>query len=214
MTIVDELVDAVIEGNEEKAIELANKVIEQNYDIQDAIINGLNAGMKLVGEKYEQKEYFLPEIMVSSDAFYSAFKILQPYLLKDVEYKATIVIGVVRGDVHDIGKNITKIFLEAAGFKVVDLGRNVPAEKFIESIKENNAEIVALSTMMTSTLKSMREVLDLIKKEGLRDQIKIILGGAAPDEKFTLEIGADFYGSDANAAVEILNRYILEAKTE
>ena len=214
MTVIDELVDAVIEGDEEKAIQLANQVIEQKIDIKSAIINGINLGMKIVGEKYEKKEYFLPEIVVSSDAFYSAFKVLQPQLLKNIEYKATVVIGVVRGDVHDIGKNIVKIFLEAAGFKIVDLGRNVPAEKFIEAIKKNKADIVALSTMMTSTLDSMQKVVNLIKKEGLRNKVKIILGGAAPDDRFAKEIGADFYAADANEAVETLNRHILEVKSE
>jgi len=214
MTIIDELADAVVEGDEEKAVELANKVIKQKINIKEAILNGLNAGMKIVGTKYENKEFFLPEIVVSSDAFYTAFKILQPHLLKNIEYKSSIIIGVVRGDVHDIGKNITKIFLEAAGYKVIDLGRNVPPEKFIDAIKKNQAEIVALSTMMTSTLENMRDVVKLIKKEGLRGKVKIILGGAAPDDKFAKEIGADFYAEDANAAVETLNRYILEVKSE
>ncbi|MHA1382187.1 MAG: cobalamin B12-binding domain-containing protein [Candidatus Helarchaeota archaeon] len=214
MTIIDELADAVVEGDEEKAVKLANKVIKQKINIKEAILNGLNAGMKIVGTKYENKEFFLPEIVVSSDAFYTAFKILQPHLLKNIEYKSSIIIGVVRGDVHDIGKNITKIFLEAAGYKVIDLGRNVPPEKFIDAIKKNQAEIVALSTMMTSTLENMRDVVKLIKKEGLRGKVKIILGGAAPDDKFAKEIGADFYAEDANAAVETLNRYILEVKSE
>ncbi len=213
MTIIDELAEAVIEGDDEKAVQLAQKVIEQKIDIKDAIINGLNLGMKKVSEKYEKKEYFLPEIVVSSDAFYSAFQVLQPHL-KGMETKATVVIGVIRGDVHDIGKNIVKCFIEAAGFKVIDLGRNVPAEKFIESIKNNNADIVALSTMMTSTLNSMSDLVKLIKKEGLRDQVKIILGGAAPDDKFAAQIGADWYAADANAAVETLNRHILEVKTK
>ncbi|MFX1451484.1 MAG: cobalamin-dependent protein, partial [Promethearchaeota archaeon] len=167
MNLIDELAEAVIEGDEEKAKKIAHDVIKQKIDIKSAIIDGLNEGMKIVGKKYENKEYFLPEIVVSSDAFYSAFQILQPYL-KSMESKATVIIGVVRGDVHDIGKNIVKCFLEAAGFKIIDLGRNTPAEKIIESIKTHNADIVALSTMMTSTLHSMKEVVDLIKKEGLR----------------------------------------------
>ena len=214
MKIFDELADAVVEGDEDEAIKLAKKVIEEKIAIKDAILDGLNRGMKMVGEKYEKKEFFLPEIIVSSDAFYSAFKILQPYLLKQIEYKASVVIGVVRGDVHDIGKNITKAFLEAAGYKLIDLGRNVPAEKFIEAIKKHDAEIVALSTMMTSTLESMRNIVKEIKNASLKDQIKIILGGAAPDEKFAKEIGADWYAEDSTSATEILNRHILKVKTK
>ncbi|MHA1378933.1 MAG: cobalamin B12-binding domain-containing protein [Candidatus Helarchaeota archaeon] len=214
MTIIDELANAVVEGDEVKTKDLAKQIVEQKIDVKEAIIHGLNTGMKIVGEKYEKKEYFLPEIVVCSDAFYEAFEIFKPHILKNIEYKATVVIGVVRGDVHDIGKNITKIFLEAAGYKIIDLGKNVPTENFVEVIKKQNADVIALSTMMTSTLENMREVVNLIKKEGLRQKVKIILGGAAPDDKFALEIGADWYAEDANSAVETLNRHILEVKSE
>ncbi len=205
MALLDEIADAVIQGDTETAVALANQIVENKMDLNEAIINGLNKGMRTVGDLYEKREYFLPEIIVAADALYEALAVFKPHLTKDQAHKATVVTGVVRGDIHDIGKNIVKLFLEASGFKVIDLGRNVPSELFIQTIKEHNADVLALSTLMSPTLESMVEVMDLLEKDGLRSSIKVIIGGAATDEKFAAEIGAT-YIEDANSAIQFLNK--------
>lgn len=205
MEMLDEIADAVINGDADKAIELANQIVAQKtLDLNEVIIKGLNKGMKHVGELYDKREYFLPEIIVAADALYEALAIFKPHLTKDQEHKATIICGVVRGDIHDIGKNVVKLFLEAAGYKVVDLGRNVQADLFIAAIKEHHADVLALSTLMSPTLDSMREVLNLLKKSGFHDKITVIIGGAPTDEKFASEIGAIFM-EDATAAIKYLD---------
>ena len=213
LTILEKIKEAVIEGNEELAKELVTQALEAKFNAEKIMLEGLAKGMLDVGDKYEKKEYFLPEIIISADACQSGMKILKKEIgNKEIEYKSTIVIGTVRGDIHEIGKNITKYFLEASGYKCIDCGRNVRPETFIEAIKENDAEILAMSTMMTPTLVSMKEMMDKLDEEKLRNKVKVIIGGAAVDEKFAKEIGADFISKDANEAVRILDAHILEVK--
>jgi len=205
MSQLDELAEAVIHGDSEKARALAEQIVEEEtIDLNEAIINGLNRGMQKVGELYEKREYFLPEIIVAADALYEAIEVFKPHLKAKQTNKATVVIGVVRGDIHDIGKNVVKIFLESAGYKVIDCGRNVPAATFMEEIKKNKAQVLALSTLMTPTLDSMVEVANLLKQQGLQSKVKLIIGGAAPDEKFAREIGAKFF-ADVNSAIKLLD---------
>jgi methylmalonyl-CoA mutase cobalamin-binding domain/chain len=205
MSQLDELAEAVIHGDSEKAKAIAEQIVEEKaIDLNEAIINGLNKGMRKVGELYEKREYFLPEIIVAADALYEAIEVFKPYLIAKQTNKATVVIGVVRGDIHDIGKNVVKIFLESAGYKVIDCGRNVPAATFVEEIKKNKAQVLALSTLMTPTLDSMVEVANLLKRQGLQSKVKLIIGGAAPDEKFAREIGAKFF-ADVNSAIKLLD---------
>ena len=193
MSLLNEIKSAVIEGNEESTKKLIKRALKNRVPVHEIMLEGLAKGMMTVGEKYEEKEFFLPEIIISADACQAGMEILKSHLnTEDLEYKATIVIGVVRGDIHAIGKNITKYFLEASGYKCVDCGRNIKAEEFIESIKKNQADILALGTMMTSTLESMREVMKALDEAKLRDKVKVIIGGAAADEIFAKEIGADF----------------------
>jgi len=205
MSQLDELAEAVIHGDSEKAKAIAEQIVEEKaIDLNEAIINGLNKGMRKVVELYEKREYFLPEIIVAADALYEAIEVFKPYLIAKQTNKATVVIGVVRGDIHDIGKNVVKIFLESAGYKVIDCGRNVPAATFVEEIKKNKAQVLALSTLMTPTLDSMVEVANLLKRQGLQSKVKLIIGGAAPDEKFAREIGAKFF-ADVNSAIKLLD---------
>ena len=208
MSLIEELSKAIIDGNSELAVELANNIINQGIDINDAIINGLNEGMKIVSELYEQREYYLPEIIISADALYDALEVFKPHLEKQKStHKAVVVIGVVRGDIHDIGKNITKLFLEASGYKVIDCGRNVMAETFVEAIKENNAEILALSTLMSPTLESIQDLINKLKAEGLRERLRVIIGGAATSEQFATSIGV-IHCNNAAKAVTILDELI------
>lgn len=208
MSLIEQLSKAIIDGNSELAIELANNIINQGIDINEAIINGLNEGMKIVSELYEQREYYLPEIIISADALYDALEVFKPHLEKQKStHKAVVVIGVVRGDIHDIGKNITKLFLEASGYKVIDCGRNVMAETFIEAIKEYNAEILALSTLMSPTLESIQDLINKLKAEGLRERLRVIIGGAATSEQFATSIGV-IHCNNAAKAVTILDELI------
>ncbi len=205
MSLNVQLSKAVIEGNSELTVKLANQIIKQGLDLNDAIINGLNNGMRIVSELYEKREYFLPEIIISADALYDALEVFKPYLEKKKStHKAIVVIGVVRGDIHDIGKNITKLFLEASGYRVIDCGRNVTVETFMDAIKENDANILALSTLMSPTLESIEELIIKLKEEGLRDKLKVIIGGAATSEQFANSIGV-MHCNNAAKAVNILD---------
>ncbi len=209
MNLLEDLSNSVIDGDSEKAISLANEVIKQGLDINEAIFKGLNEGMRIVGELYEKKEYFLPEIIISADALYDALEVLRPHMEKQaLKHKAVIVIGVVRGDIHDIGKNVTKILLEASGYKIIDCGRNVLPEVFLKAIKENNAEVLALSTLMNPTLESIENLVEMLKKEGVREKLKIIIGGAATSESFAKSLGV-IHCDNAAKAVDILDEYIL-----
>lgn len=213
MDLIENLKQSVIDGNEEEARNLANQIIKNNIDLQETILNGLSAGMKIVGEKYESHEYFLPEVIVASDALNAAFNLFKPYLGEnDSDFKAKVVIGVVKGDIHEIGKNIVAQFLTANNYKVIDLGRNVAPEKFIDAVEQNYADIVALSTLMSPTMEQMRIIIEQLKEKGLRQQVKVIIGGAPTDEEFMKEIGADFCCKDANEAVATLDAIIMKKK--
>ena len=207
MSLNEKLSKAVIDGDSDLSVALAKEVITQGLNLNDAIINGLNEGMRIVSELYEKKEYFLPEIIISADALYDALEVFKPHLEKKENiHKGIVVIGVVRGDIHDIGKNITKLFLETSGYRVIDCGRNVQAETFINVIKENNANILALSTLMSPTLESIEELIIKLKEEGLRDKLKVIIGGAATSEQFADSIGV-MHCNNAAKAVNILDEF-------
>jgi len=207
MSLNEKLSKAVIDGDSDLSVTLAKEVIKQGLNLNDAIINGLNEGMRIVSELYEKKEYFLPEIIISADALYDALEVFKPHLEKKENiHKGIVVIGVVRGDIHDIGKNMTKLFLETSGYRVIDCGRNVLSETFINVIKENNANILALSTLMSPTLESIEELIIKLKEEGLRDKLKVIIGGAATSEQFANSIGV-MHCNNAAKAVNILDEF-------
>lgn len=212
MNLIKDLSNAVIEGNSELAVSIAKNIISQGVDINDAIFKGLNEGMRIVSDLYAEREYFLPEIIISADALYDALEVFKPHLdLTNTKSKAIVVIGVVHGDVHDIGKNLTKLFLEASGYKVIDCGRNVQPDIFIKTIKENNADVLALSTLMNPTLESITNLIELLKEENLKEKLKIIIGGAATSEQFAQKIGV-IHCDDASKAAKILDELILEKK--
>ena len=211
MDLVEELSKSVIEGDSELAISIAKKIIEQGLDVNEAITNGLNKGMSIVSELYAKREYYLPEIIISADALYAALDQFKPFLRqKEIKVKAIVVIGVIRGDIHDIGKNLTKLFLEASGFKVIDCGRNVTSETFIKAIKENNADILAVSTLMSPTLENIASLIKELESSGIKNQLKgIIVGGAATNEQFAKNLGV-IHCDDASNASVILNKLLLK----
>jgi methylmalonyl-CoA mutase cobalamin-binding domain/chain len=167
--------------------------------------------MNKAADLYENEEYFIPELMICSDAMYNGLEVLRPQLEKsEYKQKCKIVIGVVQGDTHDIGKNLVKIMLEAAGYEMIDLGRDVPAVKFIEAVKEKGAKVIALSTLMSTSTGNMKKVVELLEEEGLRESVKVIVGGGPISPEFAKRINADGYSNSAVEAVKLVNR-LMEA---
>ncbi|RLF18691.1 MAG: cobalamin-binding protein [Thermoprotei archaeon] len=180
------------------------------------IINeALAPAMEIVGKKFEEGEYFLAELVAAGETFKEVLGMLRPLLLKSgkkIKRIGKVVIGTVRGDLHDIGKNIVATMLESAGFEVYDLGADVPPEEFVKKAKEVDADIVAMSALLTTTMIEMKNVIEELKKAGIRDKVKVIVGGAPVTEEFAREIGADAYAEDAVKAVEVCKRLIEEKR--
>lgn len=203
LNLLKELNEGVVEYDEERVKKAAQEVLDKGLNAYDAVMNGLAAGMEKVGELYDQQEYFVPELLMCADALYAGLDILKPHIrLEDLgdKPKGQVVIGTVQGDVHDIGKNIIKMMFEVAGFTVHDLGRDVPLEKFVEEQLRTDAEIVALSAMMTTTMMGMKKVVEMIKERN--PNVAIMLGGA-PVTRDTADLfGADGYAESAGNAVQ------------
>jgi dimethylamine corrinoid protein len=205
--ILKDLSKAVLNMDEELAVKAAREAVESGLDAYDAITNGLVVGMNRAGELYDEEEYFVPELLLCSDALYAGLEILKPHLKKENEQiKIGCVIGVVEGDTHDIGKNLVKIMLDVAGFEIHDLGRNVPLADFVEKAKEFGAQMICLSTLMTTTMDGMATVIEMLKEEGIRDRIKVLIGGGPISQAFADRIGADGYADNAAGAVRVANQ--------
>ena len=210
--LYDGLQQAVIDMDEEKAAELARQVVAAGYDAYEAIENGLSKGMEAVGRLYEAEEYFIPELLLCSDAMYAGIDILKPHIKRKADaVQHTVVIGVVEGDTHDIGKNLVKIMLESAGFRVIDLGRDIPAARFVEQAVAEQAEIIALSALMTTAMAGMQEVVSLLEKADVRDQYKVMIGGGPVSPAFAAKIGADAYARNAAEAAKKAHALLQEA---
>ena len=206
--IIKLLSDNVLEMEEDEVIDLSQEYVELGYPVEEAITNGLIDGMNRAGVLYDEEEYFITDILLCSDAMYAGIDVMKPYMQDKAEEskKVKAVIGVVEGDTHDIGKNLVKIMMETAGFEMIDLGRDVTKEQFIETIKKENADLLCMSTLMTTTMSSMEEVIEELKKEGLRDGLKVMIGGGPISKRFADKIGADGYSANAVEAVKLANR--------
>ena len=201
--LLNQLSDAVVNMDEDKAKETSQRVLDEGLNSYDAIMNGLAAGMVIVGELYDKHEYFVPELLMCADALYAGLDILKPHIKPEdlgESAKGQVVIGTVQGDVHDIGKNIIKMMFEVAGFTVHDLGRDVPLEKFVEEQMRTDSDIVALSAMMTTTMMGMKKVVEMIKERN--PNVAIMLGGAPVTKDVTELFGADGYAQSAGNAVQ------------
>jgi 5-methyltetrahydrofolate--homocysteine methyltransferase len=202
-SVLQDLKAAIIDGNHKASVALTDQLIETGTSPQQILNDGLIAGMSEVGELFKCGEYFVPEMLVAARAMKSALEILRPKLVDTgVQPIGTIVLGTVRGDLHDIGKNLTGMFLEGAGFRVVDLGVDVPAEKFITAVKEHNAELLGMSALLTTTMTYTAEVIRALKAANLRDQVKVIVGGAPVTADWARQIGADAFALDAASGAE------------
>jgi dimethylamine corrinoid protein len=203
------LSDSVVAMDEEKTVNLAVQIVESQYDAYEAIEKGLSDGMERAGKLFEEEEYFIPELLMCSDAMYAGLDVLKPYLkVNDQEQKYKVVIGVIEGDTHDIGKNLVKIMLETSGFEVIDLGRDVPPSQFVTKAKEVGARIIALSTLMTTTMSGMEEVIRLLNQENIRENHLVLVGGGPISQGFADRIGADGYAPNAAEAVRLARRLV------
>ena len=199
---MEELVKAVIEGNAPFVSRLVVQGLDEGLEAATILSEGLTPGMSTVGELFHQGKYFLPEMLYSAKAMTGGLEHLEPILSTSGSNSlATVVIGTVKGDLHDIGKNIVSMIMKGAGFNVVDLGVDVPTERFVEVIYEKNADILALSALLTTTMPSMQETIGVVAKSGIKDRVKVLVGGAPITSKFADEIGADGYAEDAPKAV-------------
>ncbi|HEX6932523.1 MAG TPA: corrinoid protein [Streptosporangiaceae bacterium] len=201
MAVLDELREAVIDGQAKLAVAAATQGLEQGIPAEVLLQDGLIAAMREVGRLFEENEIYVPEMLVAARAMNATVAVLKPRLIEQaVQSSGTVAIGTVQGDLHDIGKNLVAMMLEGSGFEVVDLGTDVPPERFVEAIRAG-ADVVAMSALLTTTMTSMQDVVEAITVAGLRDQVRIIVGGAPITAKYAAQIGADGYAPDASKAV-------------
>jgi len=203
----DEGIDEKLSGTP-GVVELTRLALEKNISPAEIINKAMTVGMRVVGEKYSTKEYFIPDMLASADAVGEAMEILKPLLeASNVETKGKCAIATVKGDIHDIGKNIVAILLKGAGYEVNDLGSDVATEKIIEFIKKESPDYLGLSALLTTTMPEMGVVIEALKDNGLRDKVKVLIGGAAVSDEYAQEIGADAYCVDGFHAVKVLDSF-------
>ena len=197
--LLAKLAEDVVEMDDEDIVEVAQEYVDAGYPAMEGMLDGLVKGMSKAGELFDAEEYFVTDVLLCSDAMYAGIDVLKPHLPKDNSGKSApkAVIGVVEGDTHDIGKNLVKILMDTNGFEMYDLGRDVPLEKFVDKAEEVGADIIAMSTLMTTTMGGMKTVIDMLNERGIRDKYKVMVGGSPISKKFADEIGADIYTANA-----------------
>lgn len=206
---VETIREWVIKGKKNEAVAATREALAAGTDPGAIMKDGLIAAMAVVGEKYSSGEFFLPQMMIAARAMTEVIPVLKPHLVGEAaESRGKAVIGTVQGDFHDIGKNIVRMMLEGAGYEVVDLGVDVPADKFVETVRREAPQFVLMSALITLTMESMRRTIAALDAAGLRSAVKIGVGGAPLTHKFAAEIGADFYSEDAYGCVQRCNDYI------
>jgi len=203
------LSQAVIEGHYDKTAQLTAAALDSGAKPQDIITQGLQAAMGVVGERFSSGEYFLPDMLMAARAMTNAMEVLKPLIAKTgVITLGRVVLGTVKGDVHDIGKNMVAMFLKGVGFEVFDLGVDVPDEKFVEAVRERKPDILGLCALLTTTMPSLGTVIKALEAAGLRSDVKVIVGGASVTQKYADLVGADAYGEDAGEAAKICKELI------
>jgi 5-methyltetrahydrofolate--homocysteine methyltransferase len=209
MEIIDRISERLQAGDDEAVDRLTREAIDREIGAKEILDNGLIAGMNVVGDKFKAHEIFLPDVLIAARAMYAGMDRLKPLLVKEgIPSIGKVVIGTVQGDLHDIGKNLVGIMLKGAGFEVIDLGNDVPPERFLEEAREHGAPVIGMSALLTTTMPAMAKVVTLVKEAGLSEEIRIIVGGAPVSESFAAEIGADAYGFDAANAVDRVKELI------
>lgn len=203
MSILNEISTLLQQGRTPKVKALVQQALDEGIPAGQILNEGLLYGMNIIGQKFKNNEVFVPEVLVAARAMSRGTEVLRPYLVQDgIEEKGTVVIGTIKGDLHDIGKSLVKLMMEGKGLKVVDLGVDVPAEQFVQAARENNASIIAVSALLTTTMTGMRDVVESVKSSDLAGKVKVMVGGAPITQSFADSIGADSYTSDAASAAE------------
>ena len=199
MAVLDQLKEAIISGNRDQAKALTKQALDSGVEARTIVVDGIAAAMAVVGEKFRNNEFFVPELLIAQRAMKECLKMMSG---ADVDYVGTVVIGTVKGDLHDIGKNLVAAMLEGAGFKVVDLGVDVTPDAFVKAAADNSANLIAMSALLTTTMGSMKETVEALGKAGLKGKTKVIIGGAPITQAYASEIKADGYAPDAASAVD------------
>jgi len=208
-TILQEIAESVITGRRTQVEGLVRQALEAGLSPQTVLADGLIAAMSEVGSRFERGEFYVPEMLVAARAMQAGLGVLSPRLAEgSFQMRGKVVIGTVKGDLHDIGKNLVGMMLQGAGFEIIDLGTDVPPQKFAEAARESRAGIIGMSALLTTTMRNMRSSIEALEDMGLRDKVKVIVGGAPLTDAFAREIGADGYAPDASRAVALANRLV------
>ncbi len=201
MAVLEEIYQSVIDGDRNSATEGVNTALEEGIAAPEILNKGLIAAMTEVGRLFEEGEYFVPEMLIAARAMQASVVILKPKLLEaDIKPLGKVVVGTVKGDLHDIGKNLVAMMLEGAGFEIIDLGTDVSPEKFVAAIKEHDADFIGMSALLTTTMPSMKTSIEALKEAGIRDRVHVMIGGAPVTQKYADEVGADIYAPDGPSA--------------
>lgn len=207
--IFEKLSTAILEGDSDASASITQQGLDEGVSAADILNNGLIVGMNEVGVRFKAGDMFVPEVLMSAESMASGMVLLRPLLAASgTKMAGTIVMGTVEGDLHDIGKNLVSMMCEGAGFQIVNLGFDVAPDKFIEAIKEHQPEIVGMSAMLTTTMRAMGHTIKAIEEAGLRDKVKVMVGGAPVDQEFADRIGADGYGANAPASSELAKQLV------
>ncbi|MDI6874788.1 corrinoid protein [Candidatus Solincola sp.] len=209
---MQQLKELVKQGKAEETEARVRELLKAGTTPEALMREAMIPAMEEVGNLFQEGEYFLPEMLLAARAMQRGMELLKPILVSSGSgFQGKVVLGTVQGDIHDIGKNLVAMTLEGAGFEVIDLGVDVPPERFVEAVKEYAPQVLGMSALLTTTMLSMKETLDHLRKEGLRDRVKVMIGGAAVRQEFAVEIGADFYGPDSTAARDFVRRVVESA---
>ena len=209
--LLEQIITNLVGGEPDETVELTRQAIEAGLEPLTIINQGLVPGMNIVGDKYQSGEYFLPHLLIAANGMQQAMELLEPELHareQAVEAAGTVVIGTVKGDIHEIGKSLVATMLSASGFQVYDLGADVPAGAFIAKVKETGANLLGLSALLTTTMTVQRDVIEALAEAGIREQVKVMVGGAPVSQEWVDSIGADGYAEDAVAAIELARRLV------
>lgn len=206
---LSELRDAVIAGEMARSKSLAQQALDEGIEPGTILNEALISGMDEVGDLFKCNEIYVPEVLLAAKSMQQAMELLKPHLIKSgIEPRGKVVVGTVRGDLHDIGKNLVAMMLEGAGFEIIDLGNDVPAERFVEAAVKHDAGIIGMSALLTTTIHIMKDTIELLKEKGLQDRVKTMIGGAPVTAVFAREIGATGYGDDAATAVDLAKQFV------
>ena len=207
--IIEKIYQGVMEGERETVVDGVQEAIDAKMTAEKVLKEGMMAAMAKVGSLFEEGEYFVPELLVAARAMQGGMELLKPLLVaEDVEPIGKVVLGTVKGDLHDIGKNLVGMMLEGAGFEITDLGTDVEAEKFVEAVKSTGAQILGMSALLTTTMSNMPATIEALKQAGLRESVKVMIGGAPVTQAYAQQIGADGYAPDASQAAKLALSYV------